>query len=72
MRKPADEWAKCPRCGEDRKDDWWVPNTEWNRYVPVKWLDENLCVDCYVYFVRYKIESEGQGFHRFPGRVKIE
>ena len=31
-----EEWEKCPRCLEDRKTDWWVPDAEWKRYVPQK------------------------------------
>lgn len=58
-----DDWAKCPRCLEDRKDDWWVPTSEWHRYVPQKWWGEDLCVSCYLFLVRCRIEAEGQGFY---------
>lgn len=58
----SDEWEKCPRCHEDRKDDWWVPDAEWKRYVPQKWWVENLCVSCYLFLVRLRIQEEGQGF----------
>lgn len=51
----SEEFEKCPGCGENRKDDWWVPDEEWKRYVPPELWGENLCVDCYLKFVRYMI-----------------
>ena len=54
---------KCPRCDEERKDDWWVPDSEWKRYVPEELWGSNLCLTCYLTFVGETIVEEGQGFN---------
>lgn len=48
-------WERCPVCGHNRTDDWWVPDDEWMRYIPPELWGSNLCVWCYLNFVKYII-----------------
>ena len=55
----------CQRCGVETWIDFSVTDEEWKRFVPEKWQNTALCINCFLYYapMNFKI-SEFELLHR--------